>query len=41
MVKGGEQKIGKLFESFPVFIMPELLTLLLFVLPWVRNFAEK
>ena len=24
-----------------VFIMPELLTLLLFVLPWVRNFAEK
>ena len=24
-----------------VFIMPELLTLLLFVLPWVRNFVEK
>ena len=24
-----------------VFIMPDLLTLLLFVLPWVRNFAEK
>ena len=24
-----------------VFIMPELLALLLFVLPWVRNFAEK
>ena len=24
-----------------VFIMPELLTLLLFILPWVRNFVEK
>ncbi|XP_057538418.1 callose synthase 11 [Amaranthus tricolor] len=37
----GDQKIYMFLKAVFVFVIPELLALVLFVLPWVRNFLEK